>query len=61
MDMYLEFLRLCGRTYDYKILYCSILKTILSAQGRPTRVLLIVGDIANACVTCPHSCSRSLV
>lgn len=60
VDMYPEFLRLRGRTYDYKILYGSISKLFLLPKD-DLHVLFIVGDIANACIMCPHNCSRSSV
>lgn len=39
VDMFLDFLRLRGKTYHYKIVYSSISKLFLPPQGRSARVV----------------------
>ncbi|KAI8393746.1 uncharacterized protein BYT42DRAFT_552134 [Radiomyces spectabilis] len=43
IDMYQDFLRLRGKTYDYKILYSNIIKLFLLLKPDEVHVLLVIG------------------
>ena len=51
IDMFPSFLRLRGKTYDYKIAYTAITKLFLLPKGDDTFVQLIVRGVLLTCAT----------
>jgi structure-specific recognition protein 1 len=49
VDMYQDFLRLRGKTYDYKILYSNIIKLFLLLKPDEVHVLFVVSLLLPSC------------
>lgn len=45
IDMYQDFLRLRGKTYDYKIMYSNIIKLFLLLKPDEVHVLFVVSSL----------------